>query len=177
MVPASAEQFVSQDLAGFGASVTAFRAQLEGGTLMLYKDLKGTKAVSTSSADTVGKVSGFLLDPATRSLVALAVQEDRQRQVHPVVGPHRPSATDAVTVADDSVITEGNEQIDALAGKDHGVIKKRVLATSGDELGKVKDIDFDPETGALNFLVVDKAEIAASRLRGVGSWAVVVDPA
>lgn len=32
MVPASAEQFVSQDLAGFGASVSAFRAQLEGGS-------------------------------------------------------------------------------------------------------------------------------------------------
>lgn len=30
MVPASAKDFVSHDLAGFGASVTAFRAQLEG---------------------------------------------------------------------------------------------------------------------------------------------------
>lgn len=30
MVPASARNFVSQDLAGFGASVQAFRAQLEG---------------------------------------------------------------------------------------------------------------------------------------------------
>ena len=30
MVPASAQQFVSQDLAGFGASVEAFRAQLGG---------------------------------------------------------------------------------------------------------------------------------------------------
>lgn len=30
MVPASAEQFVSQDLAGFGAAVQAFRAQLGG---------------------------------------------------------------------------------------------------------------------------------------------------
>ena len=30
MVPASAKDFVSHDLAGFGAAVTAFRAQLEG---------------------------------------------------------------------------------------------------------------------------------------------------
>ena len=30
MVPASAKEFVGKDLAGFGASVTAFRAQLEG---------------------------------------------------------------------------------------------------------------------------------------------------
>ena len=30
MVPASAEQFVSNDLAGFGAAVQAFRAQLGG---------------------------------------------------------------------------------------------------------------------------------------------------
>lgn len=32
MVPASAKDFVSNDLAGFGASVAAFRAQLEGST-------------------------------------------------------------------------------------------------------------------------------------------------
>ena len=30
MVPASAKDFVSHDLAGFGAAVAAFRAQLEG---------------------------------------------------------------------------------------------------------------------------------------------------
>lgn len=31
IVPAAAKDFVSQDLAGFGASISAFRAQLEGG--------------------------------------------------------------------------------------------------------------------------------------------------
>lgn len=143
---------------------------------MLYRDLKGTKAVSTSTADTVGKVSGFMLDPATRSLVALEFKKTDSGRYTPW-SDLKAVGGDAVTVADDSVITEGNAQIDALADKDHSVIKKRVLATSGDELGKVKDIDFDPETGALNFLVVDKTQVAASRLRGVGSWAVVVDPA
>jgi hypothetical protein len=30
MVPASAKEFVGRDLAGFGAAIEAFRAQLEG---------------------------------------------------------------------------------------------------------------------------------------------------
>ena len=54
-------------------------------------------------------------------------------------------------------------------------MKKRVLTSAGDELGTIKDIDFDPETGALTtFLLEGASDVAADRLIGVGSYAVVV---
>ena len=40
---------------------------------MRFSDLHGRKLVSTSTADTVGKVSGFLLDPATRTVTRAGV--------------------------------------------------------------------------------------------------------
>ena len=55
------------------------------------------------------------------------------------------------------------------------LMKKRVLTSSGDELGTVKDIDFDTETGALTTFLLDGApDVAADRLIAVGSYAVVV---
>jgi sporulation protein YlmC with PRC-barrel domain len=144
---------------------------------MLYSDLKGRKLVDTASADTVGKVDGFLLDPATRSVVGLEFKKtDRGSVVRwsDLTGV----GTDAVTVAGADVLGEPEGLLADLAGKDGQVLKKRVLTDAGEDLGPVRDIDLDPQTGAVLELVVGAKKhprsIAGSRLLGVGSYAVVV---
>ena len=57
------------------------------------------------------------------------------------------------------------------------MLGKRVLATSGDELGKVKDVEFDPATGDVLALLLDEGASPGERLIGVGSYAVVVQAA
>ncbi|MCW2759019.1 MAG: hypothetical protein JWO46_2765, partial [Nocardioidaceae bacterium] len=141
---------------------------------MRFSDLKGKKAVSTHTADTVGKVSGFLLDPATRTVAALSFKKTGGGK-YAAWSDLTGVGVDAVTMPDTTAIVESGPAVDALTGKEHAVLKKRVLSTAGDDLGKVKDIDFDADTGELRYLLVDKTEIAGSRLRGVGSYAVVVD--
>lgn len=144
---------------------------------MLYSDLKGRKLVDTSSADTVGKVDGFLLDPATRSVAAL---EFKKTDSGSIVAWSDLTAVgaDAVTVAGASVIVAADGTMADLASKDGTVLKKRVLTLAGDDLGSVHDIDLDPETGALVSLILgDKkhqTSVEGSRLLGVGSYAVVV---
>ncbi|MAS55668.1 MAG: hypothetical protein CMJ44_13790 [Pimelobacter sp.] len=144
---------------------------------MLYSDLKGRKLVDTTSADTVGKVDGFLLDPATRSVVALEFKKTDHGSVVAwsdliAVG------ADAVTVGGVSVVVEPDDRLADLATKDGTVLKKRVLSDAGEDLGSVHDIDLDPESGALLELIVGekkhRVSIAGSRLLGVGSYAVVV---
>jgi sporulation protein YlmC with PRC-barrel domain len=55
------------------------------------------------------------------------------------------------------------------------VVGKRVLTSTGDEIGKIRDVDFDPASGVLTALLVDNgSEVEAARLLGVGSYAVVV---
>ena len=144
---------------------------------MLYSEIKGRKLVDTSTADTAGKVDGFLLDPATRSVAGL---EFKKTASGSVVAWDDLTAVgaDAVTVGGSGVVVDAEGRLADLATKDGQVLKKRVLSDAGEDLGNVRDIDFNPQSGALIGLVVgDKKHpinVAGSRLLGVGSYAVVV---
>lgn len=140
---------------------------------MRFSEAKGRKVVSTSTADTVGKVDEFVVDPKSHTVLALVLAKTDSgptlRWVDIVA-----FGTDAVTVTGADKITEADEDVAALTGKDHRLLGKRVLSTAGDELGKVSDVEFDGESGAVTSLVLDDGEVAGTRLVGVGSYAVVV---
>lgn len=145
---------------------------------MLYSELKGRKLVDTSSADTIGKVDGFLLDPATRTVVGLEFKKTDHGSVVRWTDLTGVGA-DAVTVTRADALGEPEGPLADLVGKDRQVLKKRVLTDAGEDLGPVHDIDFDPQSGALLELVVGgkkkhRRPVAGSRLLGVGSYAVVV---
>ena len=61
-----------------------------------------------------------------------------------------------------------------MSEKHHRMLGKRVFSTGGDELGKVDDVEFDPDTGTITALFLAGGEVAGVRLIGVGSYAVVV---
>ncbi len=141
---------------------------------MMFSAATGHKVVSSSDASTVGKVKGFVVDPASRSVVAIRLKKtdsgDTLRWSDLTA-----FGADAVTVTGADLIGEPDESVAALTDKDHKVLGKRVLTSAGDELGSVKDVDFDPDSGSVLALVLkDSADVAGSRLLGVGSYAVVV---
>ena len=143
---------------------------------MLFSEAKGHKVVSSSTAETVGKVSAFVVDPATRAVLAVKVKKsdagDFLRWSDLLA-----FGADAVTVTEASCIGDGGPDVKALTGRSRAILGKRVLTSGGDELGKVHDVDFDPETGTITALVLGKGgsgEVAGDRLVGIGSYAVVV---
>lgn len=141
---------------------------------MLFSDAKGRKVVSTSSAETIAKVGGFVVDPKSRSVVAVEVKKTKDGDVvlwEDVKG----FGEDAVTVESDEKITEAVGDVAVLADKHHSVLGKRVLSTAGAELGSVKDVEFDEATGTITGIVLDSETAPGNRLIGVGSWAVVID--
>jgi sporulation protein YlmC with PRC-barrel domain len=141
---------------------------------MLFSDARKHKVVASSSAATIGRVSQFVVDPVTRSVVALQLKKTEGGDVLRW-GDLTAFGTDAVTVTDAGKIGDGDERVRALTGKDHRVLGKRVLTSAGDDIGKVADVDFDTATGALTAILVDSGnDVAADRLLGVGSYAVVV---
>ncbi len=144
---------------------------------MMFSLAKGRPVVDTGTAETVGKVKGFLIDPSTRSIVALELRKtDKGRLLR--WSDITAFGTEAVTIADAGTITDTDAALDALRGKAHALVKKRVLSTRGDTLGIIGDVDFDPDSGRLNSLLLNDAEdIAAQRLVGIGSYAVVVEAA
>ncbi len=143
-----------------------------------FSEAKGRQVVSTSSADTVGKINSYVVDPATHAVVAVRLKKtdggDTLRWAD-IAG----FGDDAVTVSGPDKITEPTEDVSALLGKDHGLLGKRVLSSAGDELGKVDDVEFDTTSGLVTQILVDggrgeDSTVAGHRLRGVGSYAVVV---
>ncbi len=141
---------------------------------MLFSEVAGHKVVSTDSADTVGKIDAFVVDPALPGIVAFTVAKS------PNLGSALPWANlgavgpDAVTVASSEAIIVPDERLAELADKSHALIGKRVLSTAGVELGTLRDVDFDPATGRLAALLLDTGTVEGDRIMGAGSYAVVV---
>ncbi len=140
---------------------------------MRFTDAKGRKVVSTSSAETVGKLDEFVVDPRRRVVVAVELKKTDSGDTlmwSDIVG----FGADAITVTGADTIRDQTPEVAALAGKDHRVLGKRILSAAGDELGKIDDVEFDPDTGGLQALLTGDLQIEGDRLIGIGSYAVVV---
>ncbi|MDQ1616002.1 MAG: hypothetical protein QOJ60_1941 [Actinomycetota bacterium] len=141
---------------------------------MRFSDSLGRKIVSLATAETVGTLGEFVVDPQTQRIVALGVSKSKNGDTL-AWNSIESFGPDAVTVADDTRVAGAEREVAQLSGKEHAFLGKRVLATSGDEIGKVDDVDFDPGSGVLLTIAVTGGEIDAERLVGVGSYAVVVE--
>ncbi|HYN73275.1 MAG TPA: PRC-barrel domain-containing protein [Nakamurella sp.] len=141
---------------------------------MLFSEAMGRKVVSTDTASTVGQVSDYVVDPRLPGIVALTLSRTSSR------GSALPwpniiaFGVDAVTVPGAAAVVEADQYLAELAGKPHTLLHKRVLTTSGVQLGTVLDVDFDPNLGRLAALILERGPIDAARLLGVGSYAVMM---
>lgn len=142
---------------------------------MLFSEVSGRKVVSISTAETVGQIADFVIDPQTRSLVALKVKKTDQGDTL-LWTRITAFGADAVTVPAAEVIIDADDAVAVLSGKDHHPIGKRILTTAGEDLGPVADVDFDPENGRLITLTLATGGIAGERLIAIGAYAVVVHP-
>ncbi len=140
---------------------------------MLFSEAKGRKVVSTSTAVTVGKVAKFVVDLSPARVVALRLKKTSGGDTLAWSNVTAFGA-DAVTVADVEHLVEAPEDIAALGDKRRKLIGKRILTATGEELGHVSDVDFDPASGALVQLVMAGGESTAEPVVGIGSYAVVV---
>lgn len=142
---------------------------------MLFSEASGRKVVSTSTAETVGQIADFVIDPQSHSLVALTLKKTDHGDT---LLWRRITAfgADAVTVPAAEVIIDDNDAVAELSGKDQRLIGKRVLNSAGEDLGPVADVDFDPDTGRLVALTLTTGTIAGDGLIAIGSYAAVVHP-
>lgn len=141
---------------------------------MLFSEVSGRKVVSTDTADTVGKVDGFVVDPALPGITAFTVAKSpHQGNMLPWLNVGAVGA-DAVTVASAGAIIVPDERLAELADKSHDLVGKLVLSTAGVALGALRDVDFDPATGRLAALLLDTGTVDGAWFIGAGSFAVIV---
>lgn len=137
---------------------------------MRWKKALGRNIVNTSTAESAGKVEGFVIDPSTHTIVSI-ISGDGIVDWSDTggIGP------DAVTSNSEIGAREPESEFEKRASDGAGdPIGKTVLTEYGFELGSVSDIDFDPESGVVNRLILADDDLKGSRLLGIGSHAVMV---
>jgi len=134
----------------------------------------GRTVVSRTSAEELGTLAHIVVDAKRRQVAWLVVGKGRKAVVVPwdevsAFGP------DAIMIADESALkAPRDDREQAAADGKLELIGKRVLSDLGNDLGKVTDVVFDPDSGAIESVAVDQREAPADSLLGAGSFAVIV---
>ena len=77
----------------------------------------------------------------------------------------------------DAVVTEGPVPDQEPSGRnDRAIVGSRVLTTMGVAIGNVTDVQFETDDGLIVSVLSDAGPIEASRLRALGSYALIVSP-
>jgi uncharacterized protein YrrD len=133
------------------------------------RETVGRPAILRDTAEQVGEIKAFALEAQTRRVVALVLSAGRNARVVDW-GQVRSIGPDAVIV--DGSREPRDEDERAVAGATHP-LDKRLLSDHGNELGQVEDATVDDDGTVLDLRAGD-AVLSGDRLRGVGSYAVVV---
>jgi uncharacterized protein YrrD len=141
---------------------------------MRFTESQGHKVVSTSTAETVGRIDSFLVDAPAGRVVGLLLKKTSGNQDTLPWESIAAFGTDAVTVTDDGAITTATGRLKELQAKKYSIQGKRVLTQAGVEVGAVKDVEFDPQEGTVRALLTDREEVPGDRLVDIGSYAVIV---
>ncbi|MFJ2768984.1 PRC-barrel domain-containing protein [Streptomyces sp. NPDC087300] len=138
---------------------------------MLFSRTLGCPVLSASDASRVGTVAGLVVDPEHASISAL-------RLTGVSSGGDVIPWSDVHAVGPDAVVVEALAAArftSAAAPEVHNPLGKRLLTELGDLVGTVRDIAFDPESGAVGTLHTSRGEqVPGSGLLGLGSYAVVI---
>jgi sporulation protein YlmC with PRC-barrel domain len=135
----------------------------------------GRKVVSRASANELGAVDHLLVDAERRRVTAVIIGRAKKARLVDWAdisgfGP------DAVMIGDEgSLRPPGDDREQAAVGGTLDLVGKRALTERGNELGKLDDVTFDADTGALQDLVIGDRRIPAGALLGAGSYAAVLD--
>jgi uncharacterized protein YrrD len=140
-----------------------------------FRQALGRKVVSRDTAHQLGVVAHLLPTPDCRRVAAVVIGRGKKAQL---VDWDRLSGfgADAVMVSDETALRAASDDREQRAG--HGKLEllgSRALSESGNELGRVDDIMFDPATGAVETLAVAGRQVPAEAVLGAGSYAVVLD--
>lgn len=144
--------------------------------MIRFSDIRDHPVLSTGDATTVGKVARLVIDPAERRVVAIGVKKSKGPgdlllwDAISAIGP------DAVTVTAADRITDPPAALEQrlTADLDLDVVGHRVLTDHGRDLGKLRDVEFDPADGRVVTLMLKEAFVDGANLLGIGPYAVVV---
>lgn len=139
---------------------------------MRLSEARHRAVVATTTADTLGRIEGFAIEPGPARITALRVGKAEGDGTILPWGELIAFGADVVTIAEPGLIRRPTDD-DRRADADFDLIGKPALAETGTGLGTVTDADFDPSTGTITAVITDAGEFAGADLIGVGTYAAV----
>jgi uncharacterized protein YrrD len=136
---------------------------------MRFTECAKHPVLDTTTAEEVGRVDGFIIDPSGHRIHAVRVGKHKGGSILPW-GEVQACGPDAVTISSDAAVRAPGEPLDEA----HDVLGQRVLSEEGFELGVVDDVEFDPESGELQQIDLVDRSVDARTLIGSGRYALVV---
>ena len=139
-----------------------------------FERATGRKVISVASAQEVGAIAHLLIDTERRAVAALVIGKGKRAHLvdwAQVTG----FGPDAVMVSDEAALRAPENDRERLAASGAlELVGKRVLSETGNGLGAIDDVMFDPSTGTLEVIRIGNREIPADALLGSGSYAAVL---
>lgn len=140
---------------------------------MLLTTTLGENVVSKATADTLGAVTGVVVDAKVRTIAALQLGKGRKAKV---VGWSDVSGVGsaAVVVERDAALREPSDDEHRYVRGDVAVIGGLVLSDRGNAHGNIVDVEYDEVSGALVSIRTASLTVPAVALRSIGAFAWVV---
>lgn len=139
----------------------------------------GRRVVAADTAEEIGKVKTFVVDPSGRKIEQIQVDGSKR-------SPKLVDWADVQAFGSDVVLVVGNDRLHEVPDDDDRTtevtkgkidfVGTRILTTDGVERGTVDDVHFDEATGAIEGVLGDEAgRIDGARIRALGSYAMTID--
>lgn len=142
--------------------------------MMKMSEALGRKVVATDTAEEIGEIRSFVVDPTGRRLVKVHIT-GRKKKADLLDWSSLRFGPDVVMASTDAarVDVADDRELDSVKG-DISYLGARVLDTDGFEHGTVDDVEFDADDGSI-VRVHGESSIEIDRVRSIGSYAVVID--
>ncbi len=116
-------------------------------------DIIGLPLVSITEGVKAGKVQGTIIDPQSKEVAALLVEDEEWYKGAKIVpfNAIRSIGEDAIIIDRIEQITtaSANNEIEELINRGISIIDSQIITTSGKNIGKASEFFVDPETGKI----------------------------
>ncbi len=135
--------------------------------MMLFSQARGLPVLTLTEAEELGVLRSLTVD-ATAGVVTHVRVRGRHSRKESVLawGALHALGPDAVLVRSATAPAE--------VPPHHELPGLRILTETGDWLGTVQDVAFEPDTGRIEAVVTAQGDVPADRLLGLGDYALVV---
>jgi uncharacterized protein YrrD len=150
-------------------------------------EIEGKPVIAKDNGKEIKKVEKVVFNPETKMVAGITVGKEQGPDTEVVTAADISEAgKDAVLVESEQAVKKaseaGPEMVGFISSKSF-LPKQKIMTEKGKQLGKLKDISFEPKTGILDELMIDQGllsgtkPIKATNLISIGKDAILVKEA